>query len=70
MGREGPIAQIGSALGSIVGQVLKLSDDRIRTLVASVLLAVLPPLSMLQLQVLYSHLKSFYGVLAVFISGQ
>ena len=34
VGREGPIAQIGSALGSIVGQVLKLSEDRIRTLVA------------------------------------
>ncbi len=34
VGREGPIAQIGSALGSIVGQVLKLSEDRVRTLVA------------------------------------
>ena len=34
VGREGPIAQIGSALGSIVGQVLKLSADRVRTLVA------------------------------------
>ena len=34
VGREGPIAQIGSAIGSFVGQVLKLSDDRIRTLVA------------------------------------
>jgi CIC family chloride channel protein len=34
VGREGPIAQIGSALGSTVGQVLKLSDDRVRTLVA------------------------------------
>lgn len=34
VGREGPIAQIGSALGSMVGQFLNLSDDRIRTLVA------------------------------------
>jgi CIC family chloride channel protein len=34
VGREGPIAQIGSALGSTVGQVLKLSDERIRNLVA------------------------------------
>ncbi len=34
VGREGPIAQIGSALGSIVGQVLRLSADRVRTLVA------------------------------------
>lgn len=34
VGREGPIVQIGSALGSTFGQVLKLSDDRIRTLVA------------------------------------
>lgn len=34
VGREGPIAQIGSALGSTVGQVLRLSDDRVRTLVA------------------------------------
>jgi len=33
-GREGPIVQIGSALGSTVGQLLKMSDDRIRTLVA------------------------------------
>ncbi len=34
VGREGPIAQIGSALGSLVGQVLKLSNERVRTLVA------------------------------------
>ncbi|MEE8350270.1 MAG: chloride channel protein, partial [Acidobacteriota bacterium] len=34
VGREGPIVQIGSALGSTVGQLLKMSDDRIRTLVA------------------------------------
>ena len=34
-GREGPIVQIGSAFGSTVGQVLKLSDRRIRTLVAA-----------------------------------
>lgn len=34
IGREGPIAQIGSALGSTVGQVLRLSDERVRTLVA------------------------------------
>ena len=34
VGREGPIAQIGSALGSVVGQVLRLPKDRIRTLVA------------------------------------
>ena len=34
MGREGPIAQIGSALGSIIGQALKLSDERVRDLVA------------------------------------
>ncbi len=33
-GREGPIVQIGSALGSTLGQALKMSDDRIRTLVA------------------------------------
>lgn len=33
-GREGPIVQIGSALGSTVGQVLRLSDERIRSLVA------------------------------------
>lgn len=35
MGREGPIVQIGSALGSTIGQHLKMSDDRIRTLVAA-----------------------------------
>lgn len=33
-GREGPIVQIGSALGSTLGQALDMSDDRIRTLVA------------------------------------
>lgn len=33
-GREGPIVQIGSALGSTVGQVFKMSDERIRNLVA------------------------------------
>ncbi len=34
VGREGPIAQIGSALGSTLGQWLHLSDDRVRNLVA------------------------------------
>ncbi len=34
VGREGPIVQIGSALGSTVGQVFRMSDERIRTLVA------------------------------------
>jgi CIC family chloride channel protein len=34
VGREGPIVQIGSALGSTLGQALKLSDERIRNLVA------------------------------------
>lgn len=34
VGREGPIVQIGSALGSTLGQKLGLSDDRIRNLVA------------------------------------
>ncbi|MFQ6014378.1 MAG: chloride channel protein [Anaerolineae bacterium] len=34
VGREGPIVQIGSALGSTLGQVLRLSDERIRNLVA------------------------------------
>jgi CIC family chloride channel protein len=34
VGREGPIVQIGSALGSSVGQALNLSEDRIRNLVA------------------------------------
>ena len=33
-GREGPIVQIGSTLGSSVGQALRMSDDRIRMLVA------------------------------------
>jgi CIC family chloride channel protein len=33
-GREGPIVQVGSTLGSTVGQWLRLSDDRIRNLVA------------------------------------
>jgi CIC family chloride channel protein len=34
VGREGPIAQIGSALGSTIGQLLGLSDERVRNLVA------------------------------------
>lgn len=33
-GREGPIVQIGSAIGSTLGQLLNLSDDRISNLVA------------------------------------
>ena len=32
-GREGPVIQIGSALGSTCGQILRLSPERIRTLV-------------------------------------
>lgn len=32
-GREGPIVQIGSAIGSLVGQLTKVSADRMRTLV-------------------------------------
>jgi len=35
VGREGPIVQIGSALGSTIGQALKLSERRIITLVAA-----------------------------------
>jgi CIC family chloride channel protein len=34
VGREGPIVQIGSALGSTIGQALNLTDERIRNLVA------------------------------------
>jgi len=34
VGREGPIVQIGSALGSTIGQLLKVSGSRLRTLVA------------------------------------
>ena len=33
VGREGPIVQIGSAIGSSMGQLLRISEDRIRTLV-------------------------------------
>ena len=33
VGREGPIVQIGSAIGSAMGQLLRVSEDRIRTLV-------------------------------------
>jgi len=34
VGREGPIVQIGSALGSITGQLMRLSEDQLRLLVA------------------------------------
>ncbi|HEV7207821.1 MAG TPA: chloride channel protein, partial [Mycobacteriales bacterium] len=34
VGREGPIVQIGSALGSNIGQALRISDSRLRLLVA------------------------------------
>jgi len=33
-GREGPIVQIGSALGSTLGQLLRMPEDRVRLLVA------------------------------------
>ena len=33
VGREGPIVQIGSAIGSSIGQLLKVSADRMKTLV-------------------------------------
>ncbi len=33
-GREGPIVQVGSALGSTMGQILHLSDERIKNLVS------------------------------------
>lgn len=34
VGREGPIVQIGSAIGSTLGQVFRLSDERTKNLVA------------------------------------
>ncbi len=34
VGREGPIVQIGSALGSVTGQLLRLSESQLRLLVA------------------------------------
>ena len=34
VGREGPIVQIGSALGSVLGQAARVSDQRLRLLVA------------------------------------
>ncbi|MEE9153400.1 MAG: chloride channel protein [candidate division NC10 bacterium] len=34
-GREGPMVQIGGGIGSMVGQYLKMSDERIKTLVAA-----------------------------------
>ncbi len=34
VGREGPIVQIGSALGSTIGQVLRIPESRLRLLVA------------------------------------
>lgn len=35
VGREGPIVQIGSSLGSTFGQLLKMSNEKLRILVAS-----------------------------------
>jgi CIC family chloride channel protein len=34
VGREGPIIQIGSAIGSAIGQILKLTEEKTKTLVA------------------------------------
>lgn len=34
VGREGPIVQIGSALGSSLGQLFKLSEEKVKILVA------------------------------------
>lgn len=48
-GREGPIVQVGAALGSSIGQGLKLSSDRIRNLVACGAAAGLQPPSTRQL---------------------
>jgi CIC family chloride channel protein len=35
VGREGPIVQVGSAIGSSIGQLFKMSDSRIKNLVAA-----------------------------------
>jgi chloride channel protein, CIC family len=34
VGREGPIVQIGSALGSVLGQLMRVSESQLRLLVA------------------------------------
>lgn len=34
-GREGPIVQIGSSIGSSIGQLFKMSDERVKSLVAA-----------------------------------
>jgi len=34
-GREGPIAQIGAAIGSTIGQFFRMSEERLKTLVAA-----------------------------------
>lgn len=67
VGREGPIAQIGSALGSTVGQALKLSDERIRNLVAcgaagGIAATFNAPIagSVFALEVILGQLHSFY----------
>ncbi|WP_449224296.1 chloride channel protein [Amycolatopsis pigmentata] len=36
VGREGPIVQIGSALGSTLGRLARMPENRLRTLVARV----------------------------------
>ncbi len=67
VGREGPIAQIGAALGSTVGQWFKLSDDQIRTLVAcgaagGIAATFNAPIagSLFALEVVLSRLSSLY----------
>jgi len=67
VGREGPIAQIGSALGSFVGQYLKLSEDRVAPLLPAVPPEELRQLLMHRLREQCLRLKFFCVVSEAFI---
>ena len=61
VGREGPIVQIGSALGSSFGQLFRMSEARTRTLVACGAAGGIAATLTRPLPGSSSHLKSFWA---------
>ncbi|BDD88525.1 chloride channel protein [Desulfofustis limnaeus] len=77
-GREGPIVQIGASLGSAIGQLFRLSDDRIRNLLgcgtaAGIAAAFNTPIAgvVFSIEVLMGNLqvRSFGNVVIAAVAG-
>ncbi len=77
-GREGPIVQIGASLGSTIGQIFRLSDERIRNLVgcgtaAGIAAAFNTPIAgvVFSIEVLMGNLqvRSFGNVVIAAVAG-